>query len=154
MKFIKPTYRIFALTMAFLMFFTSVGFSIDMHFCQDKMKSFSLFGKAKNCYELTNVKMPDGDSSVKESILPGKTTCSVKRKNCCENKTLKFELDTDSEVQLSSFLISKELQDFVVAYVLVFIKSTCTDQVQTSFEHYNPPIISKDIPVLFETFLL
>ena len=52
MKSTSITYRIIALTMAFLMFFTSVGFTVDMHYCQGKLKTFNFFGKAKSCHEV------------------------------------------------------------------------------------------------------
>ena len=47
----KAIHRITALTMAFLMFFTSVGFSVDIHYCKGDLKSFSLIGEASACHQ-------------------------------------------------------------------------------------------------------
>ena len=45
----KFSYRALAMFMAFLMFSSSIGFSMDIHYCGDELKSFSFFGDAEAC---------------------------------------------------------------------------------------------------------
>ena len=52
MNSFSSTYRLIALMMAFLMFFTSAGFTMDMHYCGGELKSVSFFGKAKTCHDM------------------------------------------------------------------------------------------------------
>ena len=48
----KTAYQFFAIFMAMILFLSSVGVALDTHVCQDKLKSISFLGEAKNCYEL------------------------------------------------------------------------------------------------------
>ena len=38
-----------ALFMAFLMFSSSIGFSMDVHFCENQIESVNFFGDAEPC---------------------------------------------------------------------------------------------------------
>ena len=58
MNKISNTYQFTALMLAFLMFFTSTGFAINVHYCQGELKSFSFFGKSKTCNEMADEVVP------------------------------------------------------------------------------------------------
>jgi len=153
MNRISNTYRLISLTLAFLVFTTSAGFSIDMHFCQDQLKSISLFGKAKTCHEKSEA-APMKNCPHHKKMMTEKEGCT-EDKDCCDNKTLQFQSDQDQQVQSSDFLISKQLQKFVVAYVAVFFTNDLSiESDASSYAQYKPPLIPRDIPVLFESFLL
>ena len=153
MKISSYTYRLIALTMAFLMLFSSVGFSIDMHYCQGKLKSFSFFGEAKNCHEMAKEKAcPHHQKKIEQEATK---TCSIDKKDCCQNKTLHFQCHQDQQIQASDLVLSQLSQQFVVAFVAVFFKNNFTETTaKSSYTHYKPPIIPRDISVLFESFLL
>jgi len=55
--------RVISLLLAFLLGFTSVGYSIDLHFCQGHLKSVALIGKAKSCHEME-------DDSIQQPFKP------------------------------------------------------------------------------------
>jgi hypothetical protein len=149
----NKSYRFFALTMAFLMFYSSVGFSIDIHYCQGKLKSFSLFGKAKTCYEMTKaVKTSPQCQKLREQ--QSNDSCSISKKNCCENNTLHFQSDQDQQVQATEFIVNQQLQQFIVAYIVVFFQNNFTEKNASTLAFYKSPLIPRDIPVLFEAFLI
>lgn len=154
MNKISYTYRFIALTLAFLMLFTSVGFAVDMHYCQGKLKSVSFFGKAKTCHEMSDT------ASMKncphhQKIMEQKEGCSIDKKDCCSNKTVYFQSDQDQQVQTSDFVVSKQLQQFVIAYVAAFFTNDFSiESDAVSFVLYKPPLISRDIYVLVQSFLL
>lgn len=148
------TYRFIALTLAFLMFFTSVGFAVDMHYCQGNLKSVSFFGKAKTCYEMAEV-TPMKECSNHQKMMGQKEGCSIDKKDCCSNKTLHFQSDQDQQFQTSNFVVSTQLQQFVIAYVAVFFTNDFSiESDANSFAHYKPPVISRDISILVQSFLL
>ena len=154
MKTVNSTYRIISLILAFLMFFSSVGFSIDMHYCQGQLKSFSLLGKAKNCHEMTQAKMacPHHQQQLKPAAEKG---CSMSdEKDCCNSETLFFQADHDQNIQASNVLISSQTQQFIAAFVVAFIQSTTVENASPVHAFYKPPLILKDIPVLLASFLL
>lgn len=152
MKSISNTYRFIALTMAFLMFFTSVGLAVDMHYCQGKVQSVSFFGKAKSCSDLgVNSEMSNCTKTFKD-VFDGFPTLG--KTACCHNQTHLFQLDQESEVQIQSFEFSNQLQQFVIAYVKSFYFNVLTSSkiYRTSF--YKSPLISVNIPLSFQSFLL
>lgn len=155
MGFINRTYRLVALMMAFLMFFSSAGFAMDMHYCGGELKSVSFFGKAKNCHEMAG----ESDATMKncphhKKMIADKKSCS-EDKNCCSNKTLHFQSDQDHQLQTADFVVTKQLKQFVIAYVSVFLGGDFDLKWEvTPYAHYKPPLIRKDIPVLHQTFLL
>ncbi len=153
MKTLCLSYRIFALTLALLMFVTSVGFSIDMHYCQGQLKSFCFFGKAESCHEMAET-TPIKICPHHQKMMVQKEGCSIDKKDCCKNRTLHIQSDQDLQVQTSNLILDKQLQQFVIAYVMAFITDFDLKTGTPSFAHYKPPLIWRDIPVLNQTFLL
>ena len=123
--------------MAFLIFLTSAGFSIDMHFCGQDLKSFSLTGKAKNCFELAK----SGTCAMHKKMTTVKVACEMSKKDCCHNKTLYLKADLTPDIPTNDFLISPQLQDFVIAYVTVFFENRPSDLIVPNYLHYKLSLI-------------
>ena len=154
MKILNRTYqRIITLTLAFMMLMTSVSFAVDMHYCNGELKSVSLFGKAKTCHE----KAVDNEKPTcpHHQKMAQKTTGDELDKNdCCENKTTIIQADDDrtkSDLIVPTF---QQLQQFVIAYVLAFHAEITIDKQSIQHTSYLSPVISRDIYVLSEAFLL
>ncbi len=154
---INITYRLFAMTMALLMFVTSVGFSIDLHVCQDKVKSASLFGDAPTCYELAGYKNPvkEVDEIHQKSKQHQHDGTSIDKKECCHNETLHFQSNSNQNVSSTQILSTRQLQQFVIAFVTNFVANDLKIEREiTAFDSYKPPLIPRDIHVLVQSFLL
>ena len=54
-KLFQQTKKAIALTMAMLIWFSSVGFAADAHFCNQSLKSISLTGHAKSCHDSKSI---------------------------------------------------------------------------------------------------
>lgn len=148
------TYRFFALVMAFLMFFTSVGFSVDMHYCQGKLKTMNFFGKAKSCHDM-GAGMKDCPLHGKMKVANEPNGSTLSKKDCCSNKTFHFQADQDQNNQIDNgVLIPSQLQYFVIAFVDVFLNSSIAETDKPSFALYKPPLIPRDTYALLETYLL
>lgn len=147
MNSICRAYRLIALSLAFLMLTTSVGFAVDMHFCQGQVQSFNFFGKAATCQEIGEVVAMKDCTHPKEA--------SVQQKDCCSNKTFLFQSDQNQQVQTADYVVSQQVQQFVIAYLTVFfINDFSIENEAIPFNLYEPPNIAKDIPVLIQSFLL
>jgi len=154
MKVNSITYRIIALTMVLLMFFTSVGFTVDMHYCQGKLKTFNFFGEAKSCHDIGQG-MKDCPFHKKMEAASKSNESTISKKDCCSNKTIHFQADQDQQNQIDNALVvSPQLQYFVIAFIEVFINSSVIETDKPSFALYKPPLIAKDTYVLLETYLL
>ena len=147
-------HKTISLMMAMLMLLSSTGFSMDLHFCQGQLKSFSLFGKAKSCHE----------QAEKSHCLKKKKTCHISlsnqdktgecKKNCCSNKTVKIESNKEVKnietIEFTAFQV-KFLTAFTQLYLL---KKSEQNKTIIPYLNYIPPLLNKDIPVLIQSFLL
>ena len=151
-----------------MLFTSSVGFSVDMHYCQGKLKSVAFFGKAKSCHDkLEAVSKKDGCThhqkmnaqkkgcSFHQKMEQENKSCSMDEKDCCKNKTVYFKANFDDQVKASIFVDSAPLQYFVAAFVTTFVATDFSIESKVaSYANYKPPFIARDIPVLVESFLL
>jgi hypothetical protein len=119
--------------------FSSSTTTVDRHYCCDELVDASIFHKAKTCG------MEGMESSPKN--------CSVNNDDCCTTHTFTkkgsddlkqvvFDLETDQVVFVEAFIYS---------YLNLF---KGIEEKVIRFLHYSPPLISKDILVLHETFLI
>lgn len=129
MRLPKYTYRYFSVLLALLVYFTSVGLVLGKRHCQLKQNNL-LEGKQYSCAE---------------------TGC---QKGCCSTEFHYFKLDQDQQTTTLDFKLSKELIQFVVLYVSVFLENDLEKSEATLFAQYKPPLIQRDIPVLIQSFLL
>ena len=154
MRLTSITYRIIALTMACLMFFTSVGITVDMHYCQGKLKTFNFFGKAKSCHDIGEG-MKDCPFHAKMKTANKSDGNTISKKGCCSNKTFHIQSDQDQQCQVdNAVIVSAELEYFVIAFVEIFLKSAVPETENPAYAAYKPPLIPRDIYVLLETYLL
>lgn len=143
-----------AMFMAFLMFSSSIGISMDMHFCGNELQSFSFFGEAEAC-EMTQPKQEKkSDKSCCEAPEKEIKTCSnseVSKGNCCHNENLVLEsggvFDT-SDVSLEQF---QQVLTAVIVLVPNFNLYRISNE-KVNYAHYNPPPLTKDISILHQVF--
>jgi len=112
--------RITSLLMAFLMLVSSTGFSIDLHYCQGNLKSFSLLGEAKSCHEMAKAKHC---SKMKKACHAPKATKEADddcKKDCCSNKKIEISADEDAQKIQVENLSPKQIK-FVTAFVETFV---------------------------------
>jgi len=152
---LKNTYRFIALTMAFLMLFTSVGFSMDLHYCQGHLKSVSLIGKAKNCHELQAQSTSDHCKKAKSSCKHSGEKISQKEADgCCNNKTVKMD-DLDEDYFFSGY----NLEDNSLNFVAINVSHKISDDLVIDYDvdaylHYKPPEPYKDFQSYFQVFII
>jgi len=140
--------------MAVLVLMTSVGISVDMHYCGGELKTVNFFGKAKSCHnEAAGIICPH---HAKQNLVNGEKGNSVKKKNCCENKLQQFQADQALAFVDADFVENEPVLDsnFMIAFVDVFLKKSVSPQLLSPNFHYQPPIILRDTYALFEVFLL
>jgi hypothetical protein len=131
------------------MFLMSVGFSIDMHYCQGQLKSYSLIGKAKSCHSV------DIKATCPHHQLVAKLKGSaLDKKDCCSNKTLRFQLHQVQKAHEADYAFQNHVPALAVpAYIYSWTAPKWTDS-RPAFVFYKPPLIPKDQIVLKQSFLL
>lgn len=145
----SKAYKVISLSLAFLILFSSSGLTLDIHFCQGEMKRSNLFGTAKSCAEVSEITKKCHSSDSVQG------TCGIdgEHKGCCSNKSFHLDLDFDSGEVISIPLTDKTIQ-FVQAFVLGYLVESQPSPTLHNYTNYYPPPLKRDIPVLFQTFLL
>ncbi|HHS95634.1 MAG TPA: hypothetical protein ENJ45_03520 [Phaeodactylibacter sp.] len=141
------TYRIIALFMAVLMFVTSVGFTVDIHYCSGEFKSFSLTGRAKSCHESQKSICPHHQKMMAE-----KGAQAINTNSCCSNKLVHIQSDQDKDLAPQAFKNIPTPKP-VVSCMAEYLATNLQDQSHTSLM-YRPPLIWRHIPIWIQSFLL
>ena len=125
--------------MAFVVLFSTLSFTVNMHYCGDTLMDTAIFHKAETCgMEMEN---------------PSSKDCSVTKKNCCSDEQL--VIDGQDELQLSVDKISFEQQVFIASFVYTYINLfEGLDNNVSSYEEYEPPLVIRQIFKLDETYLI
>ena len=125
--------------MAIVVLFSTMSFTIDMHYCGDSLVETAIFKKAKGCgMEMEN---------------PSTEGCSVKVKDCCSDEQLK--IDGQDELQLTFDKLTTDQQIFIASFVYTYINLfEGTEEKDTSFKDYVPPPVIRQIYKLDETYLI
>ena len=135
----KVFHKIMAFAMAFVVLFSTMSFTMNMHYCGDTLVETALFHKAKGCGM--------------EMEKPSTESCSITKKNCCDDKQLSIEGQDELQIQFDK--VSFEQQVFIVSFIYTYsnLFEEYNDDVN-SFREYKPPLVVKQLYKLDETYLI
>ena len=132
-------YKIMSLAMAFVVLFSTMSFTVNMHYCGDTLVESAIFQKAKGCGM--------------EMEKPSTEECSITKKNCCDDKQLAIE--GQDELQLQVDKITFEQQVFIASLVYTYSNLfEGLDNNVSSFEEYKPPLVIRQLYKIDETYLI
>ncbi|MBZ0326077.1 MAG: hypothetical protein K8F54_00600 [Altibacter sp.] len=133
-------HKIMSLFMAFVVLFSTMSFTVDMHFCGDTLVDTAIFKEAKSCGMEMNKTTPTSD-------------CSITKKDCCTDKQLM--VDGQDELKISADKISFDQQVFIASFYYTYKNLfEGLEEKVTAFSEYPPPIIVRQIYKLDETYLI
>ncbi|WP_092470941.1 HYC_CC_PP family protein [Winogradskyella thalassocola] len=133
------SHKIMSLVMAFVVLFSTLSFTINMHYCGDTLVETAVFNKAKGC----------GMDMAK----PSTEGCTITKKDCCKNE--QSVVDGQDELHLAFDKISIEQQVFIASFVYTYINLfESLDTNTSSYEDYKPPLVRKQLFKLDETYLI
>ena len=125
--------------MAFVVLFSTLSFTIDMHYCGDNLVETAIFKKAKGC----GMDMQS----------PSTKGCSLTKKNCCSDKQVL--VDGQDELKLNFDTLSFEQEQFIASFVYTYINLfEGLDKNVSSYEEYKPPLVVRQIFKIDETYLI
>ena len=132
-------HKISSFLMTIVVLFSTMSFTIDMHYCGNSLVETAIFKKAKGCgMEMEN---------------PSTEGCSITKKNCCDDKQLAIE--GQDELQLQFDKITFEQQVFIASFVHTYINLfEGLDNNVSSYEEYKPPLVVRQIFKIDETYLI
>ena len=125
--------------MAIVVLFSTMSFTVDMHFCGDTLVDTAILHDAETC----GMEMQDQSSE----------DCSIAKSNCCTDEQV--NVDGQDELQLSSNSLTFNNQLLVATFVYTYINlfEGLKENV-TPYSDYAPPLVIKQIYKLDETYLI
>lgn len=143
----RGLYRVLAGIMAILILFSSLGIAMDMHFCQDHLKSISLIGEASSCHE-----------KVQKTCHADQKACkhhqdSKEEKDCCHNEQVSMDpIHIDAPAPVDQNWPEAEL--VVVTPLHIDLDSDFLVPEEIVTFRYKPPKPPPDLQLLFQVFLI
>ena len=130
-KFIQ---QIASITMALIVLFSTLSFSLDMHFCGDTLVDYSFYKEANSC----DMKAMDATMS---------------KMDCCDD--VEIVLEGQDELKISFDTLSFEQQVFVASFVYSYSNLfESYEEELIPFKEYSPPPLIADIQLINEAFLI
>lgn len=140
--FKKAAKHIIPLLLAIMVFITSVGIEINMHYCKDTLSNFSFYSKANVCNQMDELESSKGCENAPE----------ISERDCCSSGTFFYQNDVLTQ---PSLIFENLAQDFAA----VPASSICTTQLtiegfqnRQSKSINSPPFPNKDYQSYFQVF--
>lgn len=133
-------HKIAAFLMAFTVLLSTLSFTVDKHYCGDVLVDTAIFGKAKTC----GMEMEQSTAN---------SDCSITKKNCCSEK--QEVIKGQNELKTTYNTLSLAQQTFVISFVNSYASLfEVLENNNTTYTHYFPPIVVKNIHQLHESYLI
>jgi hypothetical protein len=148
----KSNYRIVSIVLALLLFVSSTGFSMDVHFCKGEIESVSFFGKATPC-EMMKEKEPVQElhACCKALQEQNQYLLSFQQKSCCHNESLIVLTNTDIELSNSLAHNINSVQFVLITSTTSLFIFLAENDVEDNF-NYPPPKHTKDLNIFYQVF--
>jgi len=136
--------KVFAIFLALLMLTTNVGMSFATHYCGGRAVKTSITFSKHLDIGCGMEKMSDCENGQSPSV----------KSNCCQDKFVDLKIQDEFNTP-KTFKSNKVIYKFVAAFLvsvthLYFSEFT----VKTDYLNYIPPLLSADIPVFIQSFLI
>jgi hypothetical protein len=132
-------HKTMSLVLTFVVLFSTLSFTVNMHYCGETLVETAVFQKAKGCGM--------------EMESPSTKSCEITKKNCCDDKQLTIEGQDELHVLIDK--ISFEQQVFVASFFYSYITLfEGFDTSVVSYEDYKAPLVIRQLYKIDETYLI
>ncbi|WP_409446083.1 HYC_CC_PP family protein [Mariniflexile rhizosphaerae] len=133
-------HKIVSILMSFVVLFSTMSFTIDMHYCGDTLMDTAIFHKAKTCGMEIQKTTTSSD-------------CSIVKKDCCKEEQIVVK--GQDELKIAFEKLSFDQQIFVASFVYSYENLfEYFEENAYTLSEYPPPLIIKSIYKLDETYLI
>jgi len=126
--------------MTFVVLFSTMSFTIDMHYCGNTLVDIAIFKQAKTC----EMKMQKSSSN---------SECSITKKDCCNDEQVVFEGQDELNISLDKLTLSQKIFTSSIAYSSIHGFEALEEKPNLNNE-YPPPLFVKNIYKLHEVYLI
>lgn len=136
----KTVNNIIPVFLAILVLFSTFSFTVEKHYCMGSLADYSLIGNVKGC----EMPMSSNDDHETEFFM---------KVPCCTD-VLEVVEGTNTELKIAKDL-SQDTIEFVTTFIISYINLfEGLPENKIPFKDHSPPLLTKDIQVLYQTFLI
>ena len=137
----KVFHKITAFVLAFVVLFSTISFTINMHYCGDILVDTAIFHKAKGC----GMEM--------EAFIPTSKPV-IQKTPCCKDQHILVKGQDELQTSLDKTTINH--QEYVaIAMIYSYLNLfESLPKEPLSFKEYSPPDVIPDIQVLHQVFII
>lgn len=128
--------------MALIVLFSTMSFSVDMHFCGDHLVDFSIIGNVDNCM-----------MQMKKSEPVDPCTSMNMTMDCCSDVELTHKGQDDLKISFDKIALDQQVFLSTLHYFDIHLFEGY-DQDVILFKDYSPPRLIRDTLILDQTFLI
>ncbi|GIZ14322.1 HYC_CC_PP family protein [Capnocytophaga catalasegens] len=152
MKRLSIIHQVSAILLSLLILTSSVGVSIDLHFCENQLNSISFSSKS----EVDNCEM--NQASSKKCCQASNTSTQItltKHSDCCATTTISSQSIPNALVEVSYDVkkVEKSYQTIIKKTSYFQQNKIVITRKEVSFLNYSSMLLTKDIVILAEQFL-
>jgi hypothetical protein len=128
--------------MALMVLFSTLSFTVDMHYCGDQLVDYSFFEAADRC-----------SMAASSSASPGENSDMQMEMGCCTDLEIVMEGQDDLKITIDQLTFEQQIfvSTFFYAHINLFED---VDKDTNPFKDYSPPPLIRDITILDQTFLI
>ena len=134
-------HKILSVFLALTVLFSTFSFTVEKHFCMGEVTDSTYFVDVASCG------MDDEDCEI--AIDMGTI---IQKEKCCHDVQELIPGNQNEQKALDSFEFDQVR--FVLAYTYTFLNLFEENRDLIPFKYYTPPLVDKDINVLYQTFLI
>lgn len=135
------------ITLALSVLFSTTGFTLSKHYCQEKLQKVSLFANGESCCH-----------SETSPCQTGSRHCEglgdKDHKGCCNNTAEYFKLDQEKQARSFEYKPLKVPVLFAAVLVVYYIGLQAGDIHFPTHQTFKPPIVCDDFQSRLQTFRL
>jgi hypothetical protein len=131
--------NIFVTCLTIVVLFSTLSLSVHKHFCGPFLKDVSVVLPSHGC------------GMEKDTV---QDSCAgIKVKNCCNDVVEIVKGQEDLKLSCNDYHLKH--QQFLIAFTSSYYHIFKSDTPQsTRFTYYTPPLVTHDMPVLYQSFLI
>ncbi len=139
-------HKIATLLMTFVLLFSTMSFTVHKHFCKGELAAMRFYFHADTCQT----------SNVSNEFTKNCDADKVDQKSCCQDETASI----DGNQQLTNHhdgdcKCSLQQLQFITSFVYTNLQLyDLLERNIVPYQHYSPPLLIQDIPVLDQSFLI
>ncbi len=138
------------ISLAALVYFSSLGVLLNAHFCKGELKHLSAYLPAERCHDMQEAAMP-ADCPMHQQNKHCEAPTPEDEKDCCDNSTEYFKNDHEQQFEFSVLEWSPQLTAALLSISPLDLPGT--DRRTVEYLNYKPPLLVCDRPVSLQTFL-